>query len=102
MIPATLPVRTFEQLLTRVGSEAQVLAFFSMLDVGRPLHRELMARLRAEHPEAMLGAAIPVAEEVERMGVERTVVSEFAPGSRAALAYEALWWDVRARLRTAV
>ena len=98
VIPATLPVRTLEQLMEKVGSVAQVLAFFSMLETTRPLHRELMARLRAEYPEAILGAAIPMAEEVERMGAERTVVSDFAPGSRAALAYEALWWDVRRRL----
>jgi hypothetical protein len=47
----------------------------------------------------MLGAAIPSADEVERMGVERDVVAAFAPGSPAAAAYEALWWDVRRRLR---
>jgi hypothetical protein len=46
----------------------------------------------------MLGAAIPASDEVERMGIERDVVAGFAPKSRAALAYEALWWDVRRRL----
>ena len=33
------------------------------------------------------------------MGVDRTVVAESAPGSPGALAYEALWLDVRRRLR---
>jgi hypothetical protein len=46
----------------------------------------------------MLGAAIPLADEVERMGEEREVVASFAPGSRAAVAYEALWLDVTRRL----
>ncbi len=33
------------------------------------------------------------------MGLERDVVAMFAPGSRAALAYEALWMDIQRRLR---
>jgi chromosome partitioning protein len=99
IIPATLSSRTFEQLETLVAGGPQVLAFFSMVEVRKSLHREVMARLRATHV-TMLGASIPFADEVERMGVERTMVGELAPGSRAALAYEALWWDVRWRLQT--
>jgi cellulose biosynthesis protein BcsQ len=99
VIPATLSSRTFEQLEELVAHGPQVLAFFSMVEVRKSLHREVMARLRATHPRAMLGAAIPACDEVERMGVDRTVVGELAPGSRGALAYQALWWDVRRRLR---
>jgi cellulose biosynthesis protein BcsQ len=76
-----------------------VLAFFSMVEVRKSLHRQVMARVRAQHSFTMLGAAVPSADEVERMGEERAVVAAFAPGSRAAMAYEALWWDVRRRLR---
>jgi cellulose biosynthesis protein BcsQ len=100
IIPATLSSRTFAQLEQLVEGGIQVLAFFSMVDVRKSLHREVMAELRARHA-TMLGAAIPSSDEVERMGVERRVVSAFAPGSRAALAYQALWWDVRRRLRAA-
>jgi chromosome partitioning protein len=99
VIPATLSSRTFEQLEELVAHGPQVLAFFSMVEVRKSLHREVMARLRATHPGAMLGAAIPACDEVERMGVDRTVVGELAPGSRGALAYQALWLDVRRRLR---
>ena len=99
VIPATLSSRTFEQLEALVSSGPQVLAFFSMVEVRKSLHREVMARLRATHPEAMLGAAIPACDEVERMGVDRTVVGELAPGSRGAIAYQALWWDISRRLR---
>ena len=102
IIPATLSSRTYEQLaeLTREGETGPaVYAFFSMVDVGRPLHREVMARLRATHQVTMLGAAIPASDDIERMGEERNPVSAYAPGSVAALAYEALWWDLRRRLR---
>jgi cellulose biosynthesis protein BcsQ len=98
IIPATLSSRTFEQLSDMVKDGPQVLAFFSMLEVRKELHREVMAQLRSVHGVTMLGAGIPAADEVERMGVERDVVASFAPGSRAALAYEALWWDVSRRL----
>jgi cellulose biosynthesis protein BcsQ len=99
IIPATLSSRTFEQLTSLAAGPGgpQVLAFFSMVEVRKSLHREVMGRLRAAHV-SMLGAAIPSADEVERMGDSRTVVAEIAPGGTAAMAYEALWWDVRRRL----
>ncbi len=98
MIPATLSSRTLEQLEPMVTNGPQMLAFFSMLDLNRPLHRDLLHRLRAAYPRTMLGAAIPIADAVERMGEERTTVMAFAPQSAAARAYEALWLDVRLRL----
>jgi chromosome partitioning protein len=94
IIPATLSSRTFDQLAPLVGGGPAVLAFFSMVDVHKSLHRTVMAQMRAGHFPMMLGAAIPSAEEIEWMGVERTAVAEIAPGSNAAMAYEALWFDV--------
>jgi chromosome partitioning protein len=99
IIPATLSSRTFEQLSALVDDGGpQVLAFFSMVEIRKSLHMEVMASVRGLHGVTMLGAAIPSADEVERMGTEREAVGAFAPGSPAALSYEALWWDVRRRL----
>jgi cellulose biosynthesis protein BcsQ len=102
IIPATLSSRTFDQLAELVASAKdggpQVLAFFSMVEVRKSLHREVMARVRAAHPGLMLGAAIPAADEIERMGEARQVVDLLAPRSRAAISYAALWWDLRRRL----
>jgi cellulose biosynthesis protein BcsQ len=100
IIPATLSSRTFEQLEALAQGGPAVLAFFSMVEVRKSLHRQVMARLRQIHHLTMLGAAIPSSDDVERMGEERDPVAAFAPASRAAMAYEALWWDVRRRLRT--
>jgi chromosome partitioning protein len=101
LIPATLSSRTYEQLEKLVTAELErgpeVLAFFSMVDGRKRLHREVMERLADEHP-GVLRSAIPAAADVERMGVHRTVICDFAPHSRAALAYEALWDEVRERL----
>jgi chromosome partitioning protein len=96
LIPATLSSRTFEQLRDVVEGSPEVLAFFSMVDRRKRLHRDVMERMATDH--AVLTAAIPSAADVERMGLHRTVIAEFAPRSRAAQAYEALWREVRARL----
>jgi chromosome partitioning protein len=104
IIPATLSSRTFDQLAELVRQTGnggpQVLAFFSMVEVRKSLHREVMARVRAAHPGLILGAAIPSADEIERMGEARSVIELMAPGSSASIAYQALWWDMSRRLKT--
>jgi chromosome partitioning protein len=94
LIPATLSSRTFDQLHDVVDDGTEVLAFFSMVDRRKRLHREVMEQLAG----SVLDTAIPTAADVERMGQHRTVIAEFAPRSRAARAYEALWREVRERL----
>jgi chromosome partitioning protein len=106
VIPATLSSRTYEQLTDlakrgKVGSGApktEILAFFSMADVSRPLHLQTMTRLREIRELTVLGAAVPTAGEVEMMGEERNPVHMFAPESPASLAYESLWREISARL----
>ena len=45
----------------------------------------------------MAAATIPSLTQIERMSVERAPVAAFAPHSRAAQCYRALWAEVRAR-----
>lgn len=101
LIPSPLSVRTFDQLLAFVGSEVRkpprILAFFSMVDGRKRLHRELVDELTAAH-DGMLTATIPAATEVERMSLHRRALVQTAPHSRAARAYDALWSELRARL----
>jgi hypothetical protein len=40
-----------------------------------------------------------MAADVERMGARRSPLADFAPRSRAAQAYAALWDEIQARLR---
>ena len=67
-----------------------------MVDGRKKLHQELIAEVSKTHPE-IVAATIPAAIDVERMGVHRPVTA-FAPKSRAAVTYRALWDEVRARL----
>lgn len=101
IIPTTLSVRSFEQLLDYVGAEVErrpeVIAFFSMVDRRKQLHRALVTDLPNAYP-AIVRTAIPSASDVERMGVQRTPVVVSAPKSTAATAYAALWRETQDRL----
>ena len=99
-IPTTLSVRTLEQLdafLTDVDRAPEVLAFFSMVDGRRRMHRDLIAEVRAGRDD-VADAVIPSASAVERMGVERSPLTAHGSRTAAASAYRRLWSEVRQRL----
>jgi cellulose biosynthesis protein BcsQ len=102
VIPTPLSVRTLEQLRGFIDadkrlSELRLLPFFSMVDRRKRLHQELVDTLPERFPE-ILDGAIPYASEVERMGLHRAPLGDFAPGSRANQAYRELWREVWERL----
>jgi cellulose biosynthesis protein BcsQ len=101
LIPATLSLRTYDQLMdfvaAQVASPPRVIGFFSMVDRRRKLHRIAVETLPAERP-GIAAAAIPSRSEVEMMGIHRaplTVTSRRGAGTRA---YAALWAEVCRRL----
>lgn len=100
LIPTTLSLRTLEQLSAFVHDNGlrklAVLPFFSMVDRRKALHREILTTLPAARGD-VLETVIPSATDVERMGVHRSVVAEFAPRGRAAAAYRELWDEILLR-----
>jgi cellulose biosynthesis protein BcsQ len=100
LIPTTLSVRTAAQLTDFVdefnGRKPDVIAFFSMVDRRKKLHREIT---RGNFPERPMVAAtlIPALSVIENMSVERAPVTVFAPRSAAARAYRSLWSEIRGR-----
>jgi chromosome partitioning protein len=100
LIPTTLSVRTLDQLTEFVagfnGQRPDVLAFFSMVDRRKKLHREITANLSSERSQ-VAATPIPALSMIERMSVERSPVTVFAPRSSAARAYRSLWTEVRSR-----
>lgn len=100
-IPTPLSLRTLEQLIRFCAkhdlTDLKLLPFLSLVDLRKSMHRQIV-----EHPpallEGMLRTAIPYASDVEQMGIHRAALGAFAGHSRAALAYESLWEEVKHRL----
>ena len=98
LIPTTLSVRTLDQLTEFVGEfdgrRPDIRAFFSMADRRKKLHREIIEELSAKR-EGVSPTPIPALSIIERMSVERSPVTAFAPRSQAARAYRTLWDELR-------
>ena len=99
LIPTTLSVRTLEQLAGFVaefnGHRPELLAFFSMVDRRKKLHREITEKLSVERTE-VARTVIPALSVIETMSVERAPVVVFAPNTAATRAYRGLWAELRA------
>jgi cellulose biosynthesis protein BcsQ len=101
VIPTTLSLRTLEQLRRFLArgplKTLPLLPFYSMVDPAMEMHRQVLERLPPGR-DGFLESQIPYAADVERMGIERAPVLEYAPDSPAAQAYRELWNEVRERL----
>ena len=98
LIPATLSLRTFAQLTRFVGESEghrpEIVAFFSMADRRKRLHRDVIAALPRDGTR-VAETVVPSLSLIERMAEHRAPVPAFAPSSPAARIYESLWAEVR-------
>ncbi|MEI6207863.1 MAG: AAA family ATPase [Desulfuromonadales bacterium] len=97
VIPTTLSLRTYEQILEYVGKHKKLslklMPFFSMVDKRKKLHTEIMAGGRNDI-SGLLSTSIPYLSVVENMGIHRAPIGVFAPRSEAASLFDALWTEV--------
>ncbi len=97
IIPSTLSLRTLKQLKkflkTKNLKDIKLLPFFSMADIRKKMHREIMGNLVLEHPE-VLDTVIYYASDIERMGYERLPIAEFIKKSRSTESYQKLWQEI--------
>ncbi len=100
LIPTTLSVRTLDQLTEFIdgfdGKRPDILAFFSMIDRRKRLHKEIATNLPAQRKDVAT-AAIPALSIIEQMSVRRAPVTAFAPNSAAARSYVELWKEAADR-----
>jgi cellulose biosynthesis protein BcsQ len=98
LIPATLSLRTFDQLVGFVADSRkprpEVVAFFSMADRRKRLHRDVIEAIGRDR-NRVLDTVIPSLAVIEQMAEHRAPVAAFAPKSRAAQCYEELWAEVQ-------
>jgi cellulose biosynthesis protein BcsQ len=100
-IPTTLSLRTYKQIREFFRKHdldaVKILPFFSMVDRRKIMHRTTVDT-PPKYMENLLPTAIPYDSKVEQMGINRSPLAEFAPNSRTARRYEALWNDIKQRL----
>jgi chromosome partitioning protein len=100
LIPTTLSVRTLDQLTEFIaglnGHRPAILAFFSMIDRRKRLHKEIAEQLPEQRPD-VAATTIPAMSMIEQMSVQRAPVTAFAPRSAAARRYAELWAEARER-----
>lgn len=100
-IPTTLSLRTYQQLQDFLSGHdvngISVMPFFSMVDRRKRVHLDILKEFPEANPEA-LNTSIPYASDVEKMGIRRAPVTEFAPNSVSAKSYQDLWDEVKIRM----
>ena len=99
LIPTTLCTRTLDQLTSFVdsfdGARPAILAFFSMVDRRKRLHRDIVEHLPSERKDVAT-AVVPALSLIEQMGIRRAPLPAYAPRSKAAQCYRELWKEISA------
>jgi cellulose biosynthesis protein BcsQ len=102
LIPTTLSLRTYEQIMEYVGEHKKltlkVMPFFSMVDKRKKLHVETMDDTE-NRISGVLQTSIPYLSIIEYMGVQRAPVGLFAPKSQAAGLFDQLWTEIVLRAK---
>jgi chromosome partitioning protein len=102
VIPTTLSMLSYQRLhrfLEKHHYESgKLLAFFSMVEQRKKLHRQIISQSTGlELP--FLHTQIPCSAEVEKMGLFRRPIVEHRPKAKASLAYESLWQELKPFLK---
>ncbi len=101
-IPTTLSLRTLDQIQSFYTKhkldQNKIVPFFSIVDRRKSLHRTITQTPPKTLPRFMR-SAIPYASEVEQMGIRQAALASYAATSRAAIAYAALWKELKRRIK---
>lgn len=96
-IPTTLSIRSFETVTDYFKEndldKTKLKCFFSMVDHRKNLHHETMQEFYKD--KLFFKNYIPYLSDVEKMGVHRQPVFEFANSSYAAQCYRDLWNEIK-------
>lgn len=96
VIPTTLSVRTYNMVKDYFKEKdidpAKLMCFFTMTDMRKNMHREIMEQLFKD--KRFFGNYIPYLSDVEKMGIHKQPIEEFARSSYAAACYRELWTEI--------
>lgn len=97
VIPSTLSIRTYlmvkEYFKDKDLDMSKMMCFFSMVDLRKNMHNEIMEELNKD--KRFFQSYIPYLSDVEKMGVHKAPIMEFANSSNAAISYRELWTEIK-------
>ena len=97
VIPTTLSIRTYNMVKDYFKEKdldiKKMMCFFTMTDLRKNLHNEIMDELYKD--KRFFQNYIPYLSDVEKMGVHKAPIMEFANSSYAANCYRELWTEIK-------
>jgi chromosome partitioning protein len=97
-VPTPLCLRTYEQIISFLKGEelgtSAVIPFFSMVEVRKSVHQNMMKELTPKMPN-LCHSFIPFLADVEKMGIHRKPLADFIPSSKAAVSFNDLWKEIK-------
>jgi cellulose biosynthesis protein BcsQ len=100
MIPTTLSMRTYEQILRYFQKKnieyGKIMPFFSFVDRRKKAHRETVDEFNMNR-SSFLRSSIPYSSEVEKMGIHCAPLPAYSTHGKAAEAFQNLWQEIKRR-----
>ena len=97
VIPTTLSIRTYNMVKDYFKDKdldmKKMMCFFTMTDLRKNLHNDIMEELYKD--KRFFQNYIPYLSDVEKMGIHKAPVMEFANSSYAANCYRELWTEIK-------
>ncbi len=97
VIPTTLSVRSYQQVkeyfAERNLDESKMMCFFTMADMRKLMHQETVEKLIKD--KKFFSSYIPYLSDVEKMGIHKAPIMEYANSSYAANCYRNLWNEIK-------
>ena len=97
VIPTTLSIRTYHMVKDYFKEKeldmSKMMCFFTMTEQRKNLHNEIMEELYKD--KRFFQNYIPYLSDVEKMGIHKAPVMEFANSSYAAKCYRELWTEIK-------
>ncbi len=97
VIPTTLSIRTYHMVKDYFKEKEidikKMMCFFTMADLRKNLHNDIMEELYKD--KRFFQNYIPYLSDVEKMGIHKAPIMEFANYSYAAQCYRELWTELK-------
>ncbi len=96
-VPTPLCLRTYDQIISYMKDDelksTEVIPFFSMVEVRKSVHQNLMKELALKMPN-LCTTFIPFMADIEKMGIYKKPIEDFMPNSKASNSFKGLWKEI--------